>query len=159
MEKGLTLIETMMILAAAGILATIAIPPAYQAYENSIAREQVVRALALLDNVKGPVSAFYAENKRWPQKAEFDNLVNVQSDKYVASLTPRVLSGGFEVTATFKNSSGSAGPVKDNAGRTLVLATADGSKWVCNDNANPETGVPGLVAGTVLKEHRPDACK
>ncbi|HET7062328.1 MAG TPA: pilin [Nitrosospira sp.] len=158
-EKGLTLIETMMILAAVGILATIAIPPAYQAYENSIAREQVANALTLLDSVKKPISAFYVENKRWPQKAEFDNLVSVQSGKYIENLTSRVLSGGFQVTATFKNTGGSAGPAKDNAGRTLVLATADGSKWICNDDTNPDTGVPGLVPGNVLKEHRPDACK
>lgn len=158
-EKGLTLIETMMILAAIGILATIAIPPAYQAYENSIAREQVTEALTLLENMKGPVAAFYAEHKRWPQKAEFDNLVAVQSSKYVESLTPRVLPEGFQVTAKFKNSGGSAAPVKDNGGRTLVLATTNGSKWVCNDDASPDTGVQGLVAGTVLKAHRPAACQ
>ena len=57
-QKGLTLIETMMLLAAIGIVATIAIPPAYQAYENSVAREQVTEAIGLLDNVKAPAPRF-----------------------------------------------------------------------------------------------------
>ena len=158
-QKGLTLIETMMILAAIGIVATIAIPPAYQAYENSVAREQVTEAIGLLDNVKAPATAFYAEHKRWPEKSDFDNLVAVRTGKYVESLTPQVLPDGFQVTATFKNSGVSPGLVTNNVGRTLVLATRNGSKWICNDDTDPATGVPGLVAGTVLKEHRPPVCK
>jgi len=158
-QKGLTLIETMMILAAIGILATIAIPPAYQAYENFLAREQVTEAISLLDNVKAPVAAFYAENKGWPAEAEFDNLIAKQTGKYVESLTPGILPNGFQVTAKFKSSGVSPGLLQNGAGRTLVFATADGLKWVCNDDNDPATGVPGVVAGTVLKEHRPPACR
>ncbi len=158
-QKGLTLIESMMIFAVIGILATIAIPPAYQAYEDFVAREQVTEAIGLLDNVKAPVAGFYTEHKRWPAKAEFDNLAGTQTGKYVASLTPGTLASGFQVTATFKNSGVSPALLKDGAGRTLVLATTDGVKWICNDNTGPGTGVPGLIAGTVLPQHRPAICK
>ncbi|MDN5935064.1 MAG: pilin [Nitrosospira sp.] len=155
----MTLIETMMMLAIIGILATIAIPPAYQAYEDFVAREQVIEAIGLLDAVKSPIAEFHADMGRWPTNPEFDALATTQAGKYVASLTPLSLASGFQVTATFKNAGVSAALLKDGAGRTLVVATKDGVKWVCNDNVDPATGVPGLMAGTVLAQHRPQACK
>lgn len=158
-QKGLTLIETMMVLAIIGILATIAIPPAYQAYEDSVAREQVIEAIGLLDAAKFPVAGFYADKGRWPTRPEFDALVTTQAGRYVASLTPLSLASGFQVTATFKDTGVSAGLLKDGAGRTLVVATKDGVKWVCTDNIDPATGVPGFMAGNVLAQHRPQACK
>jgi type IV pilus assembly protein PilA len=158
-QKGLTLINSMMLIAIIGILATIAIPPAYQMYEDSQAREQVIEAMNLLDTAKSPVSEFHASNGRWPTKAEFDDLVPAESGKYVASLTPLVLASGFQVTAKFRNDGVSPGLVDGGTGRTLVLATATGQTWICNDSNDPENGVPGIVGGTVLPRHRPAACR
>jgi type IV pilus assembly protein PilA len=158
-RKGLTLIELMMVFAIIGILVTVAIPPAYLLYQDSQARAQVAEAVDLLDSVKAPVSAFHSDNGRWPTKAEFDTLVKTQAGKYVAGLTPATLASGFQVTATFKNNGVSPELLKDDAGRTLVLATTDGVKWICNDNTHPAAGVPGVTAGNVLPQHRPASCK
>ena len=108
-QQGLTLIETMMTLALIGILTTIAIPPAYQLYEDSQARAQVTEAVNLLDGVKSPIAGFYAEQGRWPTQSEFDGLITDRTGKYVANLTPITLPSGFQVTASFKNSGVSPG--------------------------------------------------
>lgn len=158
-QKGLTLIESMMIFAIIGILVTIAIPPAYQAYEDSVAREQVTEALSLLDAAKPPITEFYSDHGRWPTRPEFDSLVPTRAGRYVASLIPLSLASGFQVTATFKNTGVNAGLLKEGAGRTLVTATKDGVKWICNDDTDPASGIPGLIAGSVLPQHRPQACK
>ena len=158
-QKGLTLIESMMVIALIGILATIAIPLAFQLYEDSQAREQVTEAVNLLDSVKSPVSAFYSDKGRWPTREEFDALIPTQTGRYVASLTPKSLAKGFEVIAKFKNTGVSPGLAAEGAGRTLVLATTNGVEWFCNDNTDPATGVPDLVPGSVLPQHRPSSCK
>ena len=158
-QRGLTLIETMMMLAVIGILATIAIPPAYQLYEDSQARSQVTEAVNLLDNVKSPIAEFYSDKGRWPTQSEFDGLITDRSGKYVASLTPVILPSGFQITAKFKNSGVNPALLNHDIGRTLVLATTDGLKWVCNDSTDPVAGVPGLSPGTLLPQHRPASCK
>ena len=146
-QQGLTLIETMMVLAVIGILATIAIPPAYQLYEDSQARAQATEALNLLESVKSPIAEFYSDKGRWPTQLEFDDLITDRSGKYVANLTPITLASGFQVTATFRNSGVSPGLLNSGSGRTLVLATADGVKWICNDSTDPSSRGSGLESG------------
>jgi type IV pilus assembly protein PilA len=158
-QKGLTLIESMMVFAVIGILATIAIPPAYQFYQDSQAREQVTEAVRLLESVRSPVAKFYSGQGRWPTKAEFDDLVATQAGKYVTSLTPSALTNGFAVTAKFRNDGVSPELLKEGTGRTLVLATTNGRDWFCNDNTDPVTGISSLVPGTVLPQHRPSLCR
>jgi type IV pilus assembly protein PilA len=158
-QKGLTLIESMMVIALIGILATIAIPPAFRLYEDFQAREQVTEAINLLDSVKSPVATFYSDKGRWPAPEEFDNLVPTRTGKYVESLTPESREKGFEVIAKFKSTGVSPGLVMGGSGRTLVLATTNGKEWFCNDNTDPASGVPDLVPGTVLPQHRPSSCK
>ncbi|HKX53804.1 MAG TPA: pilin [Nitrosospira sp.] len=158
-QKGLTLIESMMVIALIGILATIAIPPAFQLYEDSQAREQVTEAINLLDSVKSPVATFYSDKGRWPTAEEFNGLVPTRTGKYVASLTPQSLKKGFEVIARFKNTGVSPSLVAEGSGRTLVLATTNGTEWFCNDKTGSPNAIPDLVPGTVLPQHRPSLCK
>lgn len=158
-QKGLTLIESMMVIALIGILATIAIPPAFRLYEDFQVREQVTEAVDLLDSVKSPVAAFYSDKGRWPTLEEFDNLVPTRTGKYVKSLTPTSREKGFEVIAKFKSTGVNPGLVMGGSGRTLVLATTNGKEWFCNDNTDPASGVPDLIPGTVLPQHRPSSCK
>ena len=157
-QEGLTLIETMMLLAVIGILVTIAIPPAYEAYKDYQAREQVNEALDLLNNAKSRVTQFHTSHHRWPTKAEFEGLIHDQAGKYVASLTAQALDKGFQLTATFRTNGVSPELLHEGTGRKLVLATIDGVKWICNDSADPATGVPGIDPGDVLSKHRPAAC-
>jgi type IV pilus assembly protein PilA len=158
-QKGLTLIESMMVVALIGILATIAIPPAFRLYEDSQASKQVAEAVDLLSSVKSPVAKFYSDKGRWPTLEEFDNLVPTRTGKYVASLTPASREKGFEVIAKFKSTGVSPGLMMGGSGRTLVLATTNGKDWFCNDNTDPASGVPDLIPGTVLPQHRPSSCK
>ena len=158
-QKGLTLIESMMVVALIGILATIAIPPAFRLYEDSQASKHVAEAVDLLSSVKSPVAKFYSDKGRWPTSEEFDNLVPTRTGKYVASLTPKSREKGFEVIAKFKSTGVSPGLMMGGSGRTLVLATTNGKDWFCNDNTDPASGVPDLIPGTVLPQHRPSSCK
>jgi type IV pilus assembly protein PilA len=158
-QRGLTLIETMMVLAAIGILATILIPPAYQVYEDYRAGERAAGAAGLLETAKSRVAGFYLEKGRWPTKGEFDRLVPARSGNHVSSLTPAIVGEGFQITVTFKKAGVGTGPVEEGNGRTLIVGTRDGVKWACDDSTGSGPGVPGLVSGSVLVKHHPEACQ
>ncbi len=147
-QRGLTLLKIMVVLAIIGILAEMVL----SAYQDYIARAQVTEAFNLLSKVKTPVAKFYADNGTWPTAAEFTSLITTQTGKYIATIVPTTLTSGFQVTTTFKNTGVSTGLVSS----TMVLATENGQEWVCDD---PSIKVMGGTVGTTLSKYRLEACK
>lgn len=150
-QKGFTLIELMIVVAIIGILAAVAIP----AYQDYIARAQVTEAINLMGGVKTPVAEFYADRGTWPTTTEFQQLVTTRSGKYVNDVVPQTNgASSFQVTATFKATGVSAGLVSTD----MVLATANGQEWFCDNSGISNVGAsfPGTETPA---QYRPAACK
>jgi len=147
-QRGLTLLKTMVIVAIIGILAEVAL----SAYQDYVARAQVTEVFNLMSEVKTPVAKFYADNGTWPTATEFNSLITTQTRKYMATVVPTTLSSGFQITATFKNTEVSAGLVSS----TMALATTNAQEWACDDLS---ITVIGGTVGTTLSKYRPEVCK
>src|SRR3954469_7855373 len=65
LEKGLTLIELMIVVAIVGILAAVAIP----AYQDYIARAQVSEAVSLMGSGKTPLTEYFTDKGQFPSAA------------------------------------------------------------------------------------------
>jgi len=61
-KRGFTLIELMIVVAIIGILGTMVVPT----YQDFVIRSQIAEAMQLSDGVKKKVTAYYADNKRFP---------------------------------------------------------------------------------------------
>lgn len=147
-QGGLTLLKIMAVVAIMGILAEVAL----SVYQNYIARAQVTEAFTFMSEVKIPIAKFYADNGTWPTTHKFNSLMPTQTGKYIATIVPKTLASGFQITATFKDSGISTVLVSS----TMVLATTSGRKWVCDD---PSVRAMGGTMGTTLSKYRPESCK
>ena len=147
-KQGFSLIELMIVVAIIGILAAVAVP----AYQDYIARTQVIEAVELMGAVKTPVAEFYADTGAWPTSSEFLQIITTTSGKYVATLVPTTSASSFQVTATFKP----IGVSPDLVNTSMVLATNDSHNWVCDNSSI--TAMGGNV-GSTLAKFRPTTCK
>ena len=139
LQKGFTLIELMIVVAIIGILAAVAIP----AYQDYIARAQVSEAVSLTAGGKTPLAEYFNDKGMWPSEAS-DVMGNL-SGKYVSTIT--LAAGGnstnpISVEARMMNSGINSGIT----GGTLILTSADGKIWSCNQ-------------GTLSAKFRPASCR
>ena len=137
-QKGFTLVELMIVVAIIGILAAIAIP----AYTDYIARSQASEAVTLMSGAKTPVAEFYADKGVWPNTGSFNSLVKQQSGKYVATLVPSDDGTNFTVTATMN----ATGVSNDILSGTVMITTANGTRWVCQQGGGNPIPNPLLPA-------------
>ena len=147
-QGGLTLLKIMVVVAIIGILGEVAL----SAYQNYIARAQVTEAFTFITEIKIPIAKFYADNGTWPTTQKFNSLIPTQTGNYIATIIPKTLASGFQITATFKDSEISAVLVSS----TMVLATTSDLKWVCDD---PSVRAIGGKIGTTPSKYRPEVCK
>ncbi len=140
LKQGFTLIELMIVVAIIGILAAVAIP----AYQDYLARAQMVEALNLLSGTKTPIADYYGNFGIWPTGSAFSSLISQQSGMYVASMSAANPSD-FEITVTMKN----AGVSPGIGGKQLQLATSNAQTWTCK---------PATVNG-VDSKYLPQVCK
>lgn len=123
-QKGFTLIELMVVVAVIAILSAIALP----AYQDYVARAQVVEAVSLSSGAKLHVASFHADHGRFPLDNEEAGLPSAASisGTYVSSVA---VDGQGNIRATFGN--------RANAklvGQVLVLSAQDVSgslRWGC----------------------------
>ena len=135
--SGFTLIELMIVVAIIGVLSAIAIP----AYQNYVARSQVVESINLMDGLKSAVVDNYFQSKICADNQTSGHFGIAQRNRitgnYVESIHTRVATNSnydCEMLATFK-SSNVAAPLR---GKTLSLnmKVRDGeTTWDCSSSS------------------------
>jgi type IV pilus assembly protein PilA len=150
-QKGVTLIELMVVVAIIGILAALAIP----AYGDYTARAQTIEAFAMLDGIKAPMTALYVTNGKFAfDPAGVSGLPAVVSGKYVNSMDTDSTNGHpFSIVATFK-SSGTSDRISGKSVH-MYYNPVSGS-WSCanGDASNDDTTAISAVSAAT---HKPAA--
>ena len=97
-NKGFTLLELMMVVAIAGVLAAIALP----AYNEYVRRAQRVDATAALLRIQGAQERFYLNNNRYATSAGALGITSTENDYYTLAITATAPTENFTATATAK---------------------------------------------------------
>ena len=129
-QKGVTLIELMIVVAIIGILAAIAIP----AYQNYIAKSQVTRVLAEISPMK---TAIETNLLNGVDETTATNLG--YTDSTLLSAAPTVASsasaGTASITATLGNKAAAA-----TSGAKVILSRAATGAWTCKITKSTNDG-------------------
>ena len=156
LQQGFTLIELMIVVAIIGVLAAVAVP----AYQDYIAKGQLLEATTISDAVKTEVALVFASEKGCPDNTGAATTLNaaIAKDttiigKYVLKVTTggtATDAGGCTVVATFKASGVNAKLVSKTMTYALVAGTTGTSKWTCETDVDttirPKTCGPAGAA-------------
>ena len=132
-QKGLTLIELMIVIAIIGILAVIALP----SYQDYLARSQMTEGLNLAGGQKSSVTEYRSNKGVWPS-SNTEAGIPAPSDiagKYVASVTVSASGSNGNIRALMKSSGVSA----RISGAELILQgteTSGAYTWTCKSSVN-----------------------
>lgn len=105
-QRGVTLVELMAVVAIIGILAAVAI----SAYGDYTARAEASEAFLMLGSIKSPMTGLYVTNGKFAfDPTGVNGLPAVVSGKYVNSMDTDIAGGHpFSIVTTFKSSGTSA---------------------------------------------------
>lgn len=146
MQKGLTLVELMIVITVISILSAIAVP----AYQNYIARSQISEALTFASNYKNQVSNIYWETAQCPTLAELGFPDNTISSKYLNNLDLSNFPGyQCSLSLTFKNSGVSLGLAGKNLRFSMKIDvnTPATSQWDCTSEDIKQKYLPNTCIG------------
>jgi len=142
MQKGFTLIELMIVIAIIGVLAAVAVP----AYQDYIAKGQLLEATTISDAIKTEVSLVFAAEKGCPANTTATTTLNaaIAQDvtivgKYVLKVTTggtATDAGGCTVVATFNSTGVNSKLTSKTMTYALVAGTTGTSKWTCETNVD-----------------------
>jgi type IV pilus assembly protein PilA len=149
-QRGVTLIELMVVVAIIGLLAAVTIP----AYGDYTARAQATEAFSLMDGFKTPLSELYQSYGKFDiadmmAAPSASQVVGVVSGKYVANMT--VPAGENSLVATFKTSNINPRLISTAAALSvhMMFNTITGS-WTCaNGDATADPIITTATSASV----------
>jgi type IV pilus assembly protein PilA len=131
LQQGFTLIETMVVVAIIGLLASIAIP----SYQNYTVRAKLSEILNLASRDKVMLSEYHASTSLWPVQGDGQSLITKAADSHYLQ---QVVYDDTNISVTYfvTNLAG------DADGKALVLDaeennTSHGYRWTCRNSATP----------------------
>ena len=143
-QRGVTLVELMVVLTIVGILVAIALP----VYQSYVVRSKISEPLAQLGKAKTLLAGYVAAKRRYPRQAELSALdLRVKNSEVVHSLdwAPNPLVDGESIYIVAKVYASVVDGGSTNGGSSM--------RWTCLPGSGPGRNDP------LPREYLPPSCK